>query len=142
MPCQRKTLDTAPTLEYDNQAVKRETLTGEAVDMEKSPLDKSLLLDFYGELLTDKQRAYCDLHWNEDYSLGEIAQLGGLSRQGVWDILRRAEASLRDLEEKTGLVRRHLERREQIADIRGQLAAMLPDSDESRAILARLEGLM
>ena len=110
--------------------------------MEKSPLDKSLLLDFYGELLTEKQREYCDLHWNEDYSLGEIAQLGGLSRQGVWDILRRAEASLRELEDKTGLVRRHLERREQIADIRGQLAAMLPDSDESRAILARLEGLM
>ena len=110
--------------------------------MEKSPLDKSLLLDFYGELLTDKQREYCDLHWNEDYSLGEIAQLGGLSRQGVWDILRRAEASLRELEDKTGLVRRHLERREQIADIRAQLAAMLPDSDESRAILARLEGLM
>ena len=142
MPCQRKTLDSVFFLEYDNQAVKRETLTGEAVDMEKSPLDKSLLLDFYGELLTDKQREYCDLHWNEDYSLGEIAQLGGLSRQGVWDILRRAEASLRELEDKTGLVRRHLERREQIADIRAQLAAMLPDSDESRAILARLEGLM
>ena len=110
--------------------------------MEKSPLDKSLLLDFYGELLTEKQREYCDLHWNEDYSLGEIAQLGSLSRQGVWDILRRAEASLRELEDKTGLVRRHLERREQIAQIRGELAALLPDTDESRDILARLESLM
>ena len=110
--------------------------------MESNPLDKSLLLDFYGELLTDKQREYCDLHWNEDYSLGEIAQLGKLSRQGVWDILRRAEAALQGYEEKTGLVRRLLERRDEIAAIREELAALLPESDESRAILARLEGLM
>ena len=110
--------------------------------MERTPLDKSLLLDFYGELLTEKQREYCDLHWNEDYSLGEIAQLGGLSRQGVWDILRRAEGAVQEFETKTGLVRRHLERRAQIETIRGKLEALLPDSDESSAILERLEGLM
>ena len=109
--------------------------------MDTAPLDRSLLLDFYGELLTEKQREYCDLHWNEDYSLGEIAQLGGLSRQGVWDILRRAEASLQGYEEKTGLVRRFLERREQIAAIRAELAALLPDDERSRDILARLEVL-
>ena len=109
---------------------------------ENTTLDRSLLLDFYGELLTDKQREYCDLHWNEDYSLGEIAQLGGLSRQGVWDILRRAEASLQGYEEKTGLVRRHLERRELLADIRKELSQLLPEDEKSRAILERLEGLM
>ncbi len=110
--------------------------------MEPSPLDRALLLDFYGELLTEKQREYCDLHWNEDYSLAEIAELGGLSRQGVWDILRRAEAFLRDMEDKTGIVRRYLRRREQIADIRGRLADILPDDDRSRAILRELEELM
>ena len=110
--------------------------------MENSTLDKSLLLDFYGELLTEKQREYCDLHWNEDWSLAEIAQQGNLSRQGVWDILRRAEAALQGYEEKTGLVRRHMERREQIGAIRRDLAALLPPGDESRAILERLEGLM
>ncbi len=110
--------------------------------MDKSPLDRALLLDFYGELLTDKQREYCDLHWNEDYSLAEIAELDGLTRQGVWDILRRAEANLRNVEEKTGLVRRYLDRREQIAEIRRQLEAMLPDNDDSRAVLRRLEGLI
>ena len=110
--------------------------------MENTPLDKSLLLDFYGELLTEKQREYCDLHWNEDYSLTEIAQLGGLTRQGVWDILRRAEAALQGYEEKTGLVRRFLERRDEIAAIREELNGLLPDNERSRDILARLEGLM
>ena len=110
--------------------------------MDKNPLDKSLLLDFYGELLTDKQREYCDLHWNEDLSLAEIAQAGGLTRQGVWDILRRAEAALQSYEEKTGLVRRFLERRDEIAAIREELTELLPDDDKSRDILARLEGLM
>lgn len=110
--------------------------------MESTHLDRALLLDFYGELLTDKQKEYCDLHWNEDYSLAEIAELGGLSRQGVWDILRRAEATLRDMETKTGIVRRHLDRKAQIAEIRKELLAVLPDDENSRAILDRLDGLM
>ena len=110
--------------------------------MDSDPLDKSLLLDFYGELLTEKQRQTCDLHWNEDWSLAEIAAQGGLSRQGVWDILRRAEATLRDYEEKTGLIRRHLERRDEIARIREELTALLPEGEKSRDILTRLEGLM
>ncbi len=110
--------------------------------MGTTPLDKSLLLDFYGELLTEKQRQTCELHWNEDWSLAEIAEQGGLSRQGVWDILRRAEAALREYENKTGLVRRHLERRSEIAAIRRELAGLLPDTGQSRDILARLEDLM
>ena len=110
--------------------------------METNPLDRSLLLDFYGELLTEKQRLACELHWNEDLSLSEIAEQEGLSRQGVWDILRRAESALTGYEEKTGLVGRYLERREQIAVIRAELTELLPDTEKSRDILARLEGLM
>ena len=109
--------------------------------MDANPLDKSLLLDFYGELLTEKQREYCDLHWNEDWSLAEIAHQGNLSRQGVWDILRRAEAALQGYEEKTGIVRRFMERRDEIAAIREELTELLPDSEQSRSILARLEEL-
>ena len=67
---------------------------------------QSLLLDFYGELLTDKQRECCELHFNEDLSLAEIAEQVGISRQGVWDNIRRAEAALQEIEEKTGLIRR------------------------------------
>ena len=67
---------------------------------------QSMLLDFYGELLTDKQRECFDLHYNEDLSLSEIAEQLGISRQGVWDNIRRAEASMQEIEEKTGLIRR------------------------------------
>ena len=45
---------------------------------------RTMLFDFYGELLTDKQREYFDLHYNADLSLAEIAQSEGISRQGVW----------------------------------------------------------
>ncbi len=109
--------------------------------MDSTTLDRSLLLDFFGDLLTEKQRDYCDLHWNEDYSLSEIAQLGGLTRQGVWDILRRAEQTLQDIESKTGLVRRHLERRSQIAALRRDLSPLLADDEKRRDILARLDEL-
>ncbi len=109
--------------------------------MDDRTLTRSLLFDFYGELLTEKQREYFDLHWNEDYSLAEIAELGGLSRQGVWDILRRTDAILQQYEEKTGLVRRHLDRVAEIAAIREALQPLLPDTESTREILARLDGL-
>ena len=51
--------------------------------MENSAVMRSMLFDFYGELLTDKQREYFDLRYNEDLSLGEIAEQSGISRQGV-----------------------------------------------------------
>ena len=110
--------------------------------MVDTPLDRALLLDFYGELLTQRQRICCDLHWNEDYSLAEIAELHGMSRQAVWDNLRRAEDKLRGFEEKTGIVRRFLDRREQIERVRERLAALLPENEESRRVLARLDELI
>ena len=70
---------------------------------------RTMLFDFYGELLTAKQREYFDLHYNADYSLSEIAEMTGISRQGVWDIIKRAEETLRKTEEKTGLIGRFQE---------------------------------
>ena len=66
-------------------------------------LEMTLLYDFYGDLLTDRQRELFDLYYNEDLSLAEIAQQYGISRQGVRANLVRAESTLRQLEEKTGL---------------------------------------
>ena len=67
---------------------------------------RTMLFDFYGDLLTDKQREYYYLHYNQDLSLAEIAASSGISRQGVWDNIRRADAALRDTEARLGLVRR------------------------------------
>lgn len=74
--------------------------------MSNDKLHMTLLYDFYGELLTDKQREYFDLYHNEDLSLSEIADNVGITRQGVRDIIVRAENILSETEQKTGLVRR------------------------------------
>ena len=71
-------------------------------------LEMTLLFDYYGDLLTDRQRMCIDLRHNQDLSLAEIAQELQVSRQGVYDNLSRAEALLRNMEEKTGCVRRDL----------------------------------
>ena len=89
--------------------------------MSESRLMQSMLLDFYGELLTEKQRECYDLHYNEDLSLSEIAEQCGISRQGVWDNIRRAEASLKEIEEKTGLIRRFTQTRSGLEDLRQRL---------------------
>lgn len=72
-------------------------------------LEMTLLFDYYGDLLTDRQRMCFDLRHNQDLSLAEIAQELQVSRQGVHDNLSRAEALLRNMEEKTGCVRRDLQ---------------------------------
>lgn len=69
-------------------------------------LEMTLLFDYYGELLTQRQRDCLDMRYNQDMSLGEIAQELGVSRQGVYDNLSRAETLLRNMEEKTGFLRR------------------------------------
>ena len=89
--------------------------------MEDSRLMRSMLLDFYGQLLTEKQRECYDLHYNEDLSLSEIAEQSGISRQGVWDNIRRADATLRELEEKTGLVGRVMELERELEETREEL---------------------
>ena len=69
-------------------------------------LSVGVLLDFYSELLTDKQRDVMDLYYNNDYSLAEIAQNLDISRQGVRDFIKRGEKQLNEFEEKLGMVSR------------------------------------
>lgn len=63
-------------------------------------LNIAVLFDFYGEMLTEKQKDVIDLYYNEDLSLAEIAEHEGISRQGVRDNIKRGEAYLLELEEK------------------------------------------
>lgn len=85
-------------------------------------LEICVLFDFYGEMLTDKQRDLVDLYYNQDLSLGEIAEIENITRQGVRDSIKRGEAYLLELEEKLGLLARYrklqvsLEKMQKIAD--------------------------
>ena len=72
-------------------------------------LSISYLLDFYGQMLTDKQREVTEFYYNDDLSLAEIADHCHSTRQGVRDSIKRAEAQLREYEEKLGLARRFVE---------------------------------
>lgn len=67
----------------------------------------SLLLDFYGAILTDKQRESLELYYNEDLSLAEIAEIASISRQGVRDNIKRGESILLEMEEKLGFFEKY-----------------------------------
>ncbi len=76
-----------------------------------------MLYDYYGDLLTERQKECFELRYNQDLSLGEIGQELGISRQGVYDNLSRTEQQLRNMEQKTGCVRRDLQCRKAIESV-------------------------
>lgn len=69
-------------------------------------LEVALLLDFYGEMLTEKQREVIDLYYNQDLSLAEIAEIAHITRQGVRDSIKRGEAMLFEFEGRLHLAER------------------------------------
>ena len=77
----------------------------------------TMLFDFYGELLTDKQKELFDLYYNEDLSLTEIAENAGITRQGVRDAITRSESILRETEDRLGLVKKYSGLEDKIAQI-------------------------
>lgn len=72
-------------------------------------LEVACLLDFYGDLLTEKQRKAVEYYYNDDLSLSEIADNLGISRQGIRDSIKRAEGILFNMEEILGLEKRFRE---------------------------------
>ena len=97
-------------------------------------LEMVLLFDYYGDLLTDKQKLCLDMHYNQDLSLGEIAQELSISRQAVYDNLSRAEALLKNMEEKTGCVSRDRQMRKAMQSIATVAETLIahPDSRVSQ----------
>ena len=105
-----------------------------------------LLYDYYGDLLTERQRECFELRYNQDLSLGEIGQELGISRQAAFDNLSRTEALLKNMEAKTGCVRRDMQCRRAIHDVvdaAGKLAKHKDQhvSDLAVSILNALSGL-
>jgi len=98
--------------------------------MEDGTLQKTMLFDFYGDLLTEKQQEYFDLYHNEDLSLSEIAESAGISKQGVYDIISRAEKTLIEMEEKTGIIKRWLE-------VRSEITKTIAESDKIHPAVLR-----
>lgn len=107
----------------------------------------AMLYDFYGDLLTDRQKEFYDLYYNEDLSLAEIAENYGITRQGVRDVIVRAEAYLTELEDKTGIIRRFHTMQGQLKELAGcarqiqELNDAKLGSDELEALASRVQSL-
>ena len=91
--------------------------------------ERSLLFDFYGELLTEHQKRIFEEVVFEDCSLAEVAEEHGISRQGVHDMIRRTTKALERYEEKLGLVRKFLFLKERDNEI-----MVLTDNEEIRRL--------
>lgn len=91
----------------------------------------AMLFDFYGDLLTERQKEFYDLYYNDDLSLAEIAENYGITRQGVRDNIVRAERAMEDIEEKTGLIKRYHRTRATIAALQ-DICTGLQQANETR----------
>lgn len=98
--------------------VKQKYFTEGGETVKSDTFHMSLLYDYYGELLTDKQKELFDLYYNEDLSLAEIAEHAGISRQGVRDAIVRSETILRETEDKLGLVKKYAGYESKLEEIR------------------------
>ena len=91
----------------------------------------SLLLDFYGDILTDKQREAVELYYNEDLSLSEIAEQTDITRYGIRDRIVKSENILIDMEDKLGLAKRFEDMKTVIESIINKLENIKNDKDIS-----------
>ncbi len=107
---------------------------------------QSLLYDFYGELLTKRQREVMELYHEENLSLAEIADEFGISRQGVYDALKNGEKALSSYEEKLGLVEKFRKSSEAIDKIDERIDNIIEslkdmDTGHSQSTIKELQGV-
>ena len=103
-------------------------------------LEMTLLFDYYGSMLTDKQQQCFDMRYNQDLSLGEIAETMGVSRQAVCDNLARTEALLRKMEQNIGCIKRSLKTRKAVQELLS-VAGQLNDPALAEKIVAACKNL-
>ena len=102
-----------------------------------SAFEITLLFDTYGGMLTEKQREYLDMRYNQDLSLSEIGEMQGVSRQAVFDNLTRTEALLRRMEENIGCVKRDRIIRDAAEEILQAATVLDASSDPAVSALAQ-----
>ncbi len=98
----------------------------------------TLLFDFYGELLTDKQKLIFEMYHLNDLSLAEIGEDQGISRQAVRDQLKRTEKSLAGYEDKLKLLEKFMEQKEEVRRIK-KTAEEIEKTNDSRKVLEYIE---
>ena len=98
-------------------------------------IQTSLLYDFYGSLLTDRQREVMELYFGENLSLSEIAAEFSISTQGVHDSLKNAGRALHEYEQKLGLVDKFQQSREAIGDIDERIEGLMEDVQKQEALV-------
>jgi len=98
----------------------------------------NFLFDFYQALLTDKQRSYMELYYLDDHSLGEIAESYGVSRQAVYDNIRRTEAMLEEYEEKLCLLEKFQQRTQMLSQLTMGITEQSMTAEEQLALIEKL----
>ncbi len=101
----------------------------------------SLLYDFYGNLLSDRQREVVGMHCDDDLSLAEIAEELGISRQGVHDALKNGRRALDEYEEKLGMVKRFSEETEAVREIDRELTLIIEQYSGDEVLKERLSAI-
>ncbi|WP_425393699.1 YlxM family DNA-binding protein [Cohnella panacarvi] len=91
----------------------------------------NVLFDFYGPLLTEKQQTFLKCYFHDDYSLGEIAADFDISRQAVYEHLKRAEQALEDYESKLRLAERHHQIQAGLDQLEKQISELRPDTRDN-----------
>lgn len=104
--------------------------------MKHERYDMSILLDFYGDLLTAKQKFYFDSYYNQDLSLAEIAEQEGISRQAVHDMINRAENTMVNAEKAVGYMEKTSEVRKACQELEKAVAELKKSNDPSIQQLA------
>ena len=89
--------------------------------MMKKTFEMNSLYDFYGEFLTEKQREIFELYYIDDLSLGEIAEDQNVSRQGVYDNIKRSEHLLTEMEEKLHLLQKQEEKNKTVTQLKNEI---------------------
>ena len=107
-------------------------------------MEITLLFDFYGDMLTEKQRDMIELYYDNDLSLAEIAENEGITRQGVRDSIKRGEQTLFEMEEKFHLAERsekYFAMMEEISELAGEIKNECVYCGNPKAIVKRAEYL-